>query len=95
MAKSREKGRGGWDKPDLISPGFLSMLLKDHCQKDDPVDVAIIAMMLHMRGAKIGDDREIFKARIAFERYGHTGPWNNAPHMPEVVYTEIPSVGGD
>lgn len=53
MAKSRAKGRGGWDDPLECSISYLSELLRDHVEKGDPVDVANLATMIHQRGASI------------------------------------------
>lgn len=92
LALAREKGRGGWDDPTKCSIGYLSVLLEDHVQKADPVDVANIAMMISMRGAEIADERERYKAHVAYERYGHTGPWDNAPAPPENPVVEMPSL---
>jgi hypothetical protein len=51
LAKSREKGRGGWDDPEQCSVEFLAKLLVEHVAKGDPVDVANLAMMLTLREA--------------------------------------------
>lgn len=50
MAKSRAKGRGGWDDTAQCSIGSLQQMLMDHISKGDPVDVGNFAMMLHQRG---------------------------------------------
>ena len=49
LAVSRAKGRGGWEYPTAISGGDLAALLVEHVAKGDPVDVANLAMMLHLR----------------------------------------------
>jgi len=49
-----ERGRYGWDNPDVCSPEYLTRLLYEHLPKGDPIDVANFAMMLHQRGEKIG-----------------------------------------
>ncbi|RWB08745.1 MAG: hypothetical protein EOQ39_18970 [Mesorhizobium sp.] len=53
LAKTRAKGRFGWDDPDDCSIETLSQMLKDHVSKGDPVDVANLAMMIHQRGGSI------------------------------------------
>jgi hypothetical protein len=50
MAKSRAKGRSGWDDPLQCSGGDLASMLVQHIKKGDPVDVANFCMMLHQRG---------------------------------------------
>lgn len=54
LAKSRSKGRGGWDNPELCSVEFLAELLVGHLSKGNEgtfEDVATFAMMLKARGA--------------------------------------------
>ncbi|GEM_PF-1021857 len=54
LAKSRAKGRGGWDDPNVCSVEFLAKLLVEHLGKGNAgtfEDVANFAMMLHQRGA--------------------------------------------
>lgn len=53
LAQKRLEGRGGWDRKDECSQGFLSQLLREHIDKGDPIDVANFAMMLHQRGERI------------------------------------------
>lgn len=50
LAKSREKGRHGWQ---MGSAAYLSSLLYHHMYKGDPLDVANLAMMLHQNGQAI------------------------------------------
>ena len=50
LAKSREKGRHGWQN---ASAAHLSSLLYRHVYKADPLDVANLAMMLHQNGQAI------------------------------------------
>lgn len=50
LAKSREKGRHGWQ---AASAAHLSSLLYRHMYKADPLDVANLAMMLHQNGQVI------------------------------------------
>lgn len=47
LAKSREKGRGGWGS---CSGEELSKMLRDHVEKGDPVDVANFCMFLSAMG---------------------------------------------
>lgn len=49
LARSREKGRGGWQ---TCPPDDLREMLTEHIQKGDPVDVANLAMMLWHRGER-------------------------------------------
>jgi len=53
MARSRAKGRAGWNEGDTCPADFLSRELREHVEKGDPLDVAIYAMMLHLRGEVI------------------------------------------
>ena len=50
LAKSRAKGRSGWE---TAGAKHLSQLLIDHVPKGDPVDVANFAMMLHQTNQSI------------------------------------------
>lgn len=54
LAKGREKGRGGWDDPNICTIEFLASLLMGHIGKGNPgnfEDIANLCMMLHQRGA--------------------------------------------
>lgn len=51
LAKARGKGRSDWDNPRRCSIEWLQVLLVQHLQKGDLVDVANFCMMLHQRGA--------------------------------------------
>lgn len=54
LARSRAKGRDGWHDPSLCPEGRLADMLIDHLPKGNPgnfLDIAILAMMLHQRGA--------------------------------------------
>jgi hypothetical protein len=53
LAKSREKGRGGWENPEECSNDDLSRMLWEHVGKGDPIDVANFCMMLSQRGETI------------------------------------------
>lgn len=55
LGKKRSEGRSGWENPDVCSTAYLSEILREHVSKGDPLDVANIAMMLHMRGERIDD----------------------------------------
>lgn len=69
MAKSRAKGRSGWDDPEQCSIESLQSMLLDHLSKGDPIDVANFCMMLWSRGAAVsasqaapvGGDVTLFK----------------------------------
>ena len=50
LAKSRDKGRGGWEDCPIE---YLIASLKDHILKGDPVDVANFSMMISLRGESI------------------------------------------
>lgn len=71
LAKSREKGRHGWQ---TASAAHLSGLLYRHMYKADPLDVANLAMMLHQNGQAIElpqearhDQGEVQRLREALE----------------------------
>ncbi|MFT4149220.1 MAG: hypothetical protein QM656_03410 [Paracoccaceae bacterium] len=52
MAAGRAKGRGGWRDPARCSIASLEAMFCDHLGKTNPgnyVDLAIIAMMIHLR----------------------------------------------
>lgn len=54
LARSRKKGRNGWQDPALCPESRLAEMLVGHLPKGNPgnfLDIAILAMMLHMRGA--------------------------------------------
>lgn len=53
LAEARAKGRGGWDDPMRCSPEQLTLMLREHVEKGDPLDVANFAMMIHQRGLRI------------------------------------------
>ncbi|MBA1204767.1 hypothetical protein G7009_23920 [Pseudomonas capeferrum] len=53
MARNRAKGRAGWNEGDTCTADFLSKELREHVEKGDPLDVAIYAMMLNLRGEVI------------------------------------------
>lgn len=52
LAKKREEGYGGWDKPHCTN-GNLSDFLRIHVKKGDPVDVANFCAFLFARGSEI------------------------------------------
>lgn len=69
LAKSREKGRGGWEDKAQCSAEYLSELLRGHVEKGDPVDVANFCMMLQQRGEGIqATDSECEKLGKANEK---------------------------
>jgi hypothetical protein len=49
MAQMRERGRGGWDKPDECTVESLIQMLIENISKGDPVDIGNFAMMLFHR----------------------------------------------
>ena len=53
LKASREKGRHGWDNPNECTVEDLSIMLRVHVGKGDPVDVANFCMMLFHRGSQI------------------------------------------
>ncbi|MDD0817177.1 hypothetical protein PSQ39_21260 [Curvibacter sp. HBC28] len=55
MAGSRAKGRSGWE---TCPPELLSKMLREHVEKGDPRDVAIISMMHWYMGAGIAPQPE-------------------------------------
>jgi len=73
LAKSREKGRGGWDDPEQCSVSYLAKLLVDHVEKGDPVDVANLAMMIVLRGDEEGVLTEVMKDRLRTEWWKGNG----------------------
>lgn len=50
LAKKREEGRGGWSSKEDCPKDRLVMMMRDHLEKGDPIDVANFAMMLWVRG---------------------------------------------
>jgi hypothetical protein len=61
LAKARAKGRGGWNSEDA-SNYSLSIGLRNHVLKGDPVDVANFAMFLHQRGESILSEQAVATA---------------------------------
>lgn len=72
LAKKRAEGRGGWDRKDECSQQYLSILLRGHVCKGDPVDVANLAMMLHQRGEVITPTVDVRETPIRCHQYGLT-----------------------
>lgn len=53
LSSSREKGRGGWEEPDVCTAAQLAEMLISHLEKGNGgtfQDIANFAMMLHQRG---------------------------------------------
>lgn len=50
LEKKRAEGRGGWHDPDQCQLDTLAVMLLDHLEKGDPVDIGNFAMMLYNRG---------------------------------------------
>jgi len=61
LAKKRAEGRGGWYDKAQCSQDHLSLLLRSHITKGDPVDVANFCMMLHQRGERISGRDEALR----------------------------------
>lgn len=53
LAQKRIEGRGGWEDPERCTIAALSLMLIEHVDKGDPVDIANFAMMIHQRGASV------------------------------------------
>jgi hypothetical protein len=53
MAASRARGRAGWEDPAQCTTEDLSIMLRVHVGKGDPVDVANFCMMLWNRNSPI------------------------------------------
>lgn len=49
LEKSRDKGRGGWWDKDRCAIEDLKLMLNDHVQKGDMVDVMNLAAMIYVR----------------------------------------------
>lgn len=49
LAHKRRQGRGGWRVKEDCTQADLSLMLREHVEKGDPVDVANFCMMLHHR----------------------------------------------
>ena len=56
MSVAAAKGRSGWDDRKRVSDNDLRLMLREHVEKGDPVDVANFCMMLYMRGASTRSD---------------------------------------
>ncbi|MEL7941010.1 hypothetical protein [Pseudomonas delhiensis] len=68
LARSRAKGRGGWDNAQVCSVEDLARMLIEHLGKGNSgtfEDVATFAMMLHQRGANPAVLAEAIQARDA------------------------------
>ena len=50
LAKKREQGRTGWQE---LTASEISLMLREHVEKGDPVDVANFCMMLALKGKVI------------------------------------------
>lgn len=53
LDKKADEGRGGWSDKSQCSQEDLSLMLRNHVEKGDPVDVANFCMMLFNRGERI------------------------------------------
>lgn len=54
MARKREQGFGGWQNPNECKVEDLAAQLVGHVAKGDPVDIAILAMMVGIRAGAMG-----------------------------------------
>lgn len=54
MARKREQGFGGWQNPTECKVEDLAAQLVGHVAKGDPVDIAILAMMVGIRAGAMG-----------------------------------------
>lgn len=50
---ARQRGRDGWWDDTAVSDEELSVMLREHVEKGDPVDVANFCMFLFHRGGRI------------------------------------------
>lgn len=89
---SVNKGRSGWENPDVCRAEILAEMLVDHLKKGDMRDVAILAMFLHER-------REDCAKLLGKVGYLPAGPYDLERH-PEsggmieiVVYGETDNIG--
>ena len=57
---------------------YLSLLLVEHIEKGDPLDVGNLAMMLHQRGERVADERKRYAAMVERKRAGM-----DVPHPPK------------
>ena len=70
MAESRAKGRSGWEGCD---PAMLAGMLREHVEKGDPRDVALLSMMLWWHSAKTNAVAPSADADAWWAREGHRG----------------------
>lgn len=111
LAAAREKGRDGWDDPDRCSIEFLVDLLADHLHKDNElsyVDIANLAMMLHLRGAApmllsaslarrdaINQTEGMKKAALLIEKKADIYDAENGSTDPSTGHREYPGDGAE
>lgn len=81
LAKKRDDGYGGWDDPDEWLQPFLSRKLREHVSKGDPINVANFAMMLHVRGERIGPGFDTATFDLA-AHLRHQKEWSEATFGP-------------
>lgn len=92
LARSRAKGRSGWDNPEACSSEDLARMLIEHLGKGNAgtfEDVATFAMMLHQRGA---DPAVLATALLARDRPApdHTG-FCGDPYVHDCGRTDCPT----
>jgi hypothetical protein len=99
LAKSRAKGRGGWDDSAQCTVEFLAQLLVEHVEKGDPVDIANLAMMVQLRGGCAIDVYEALAVFMDSRQFGKgAAPLNSVSEqdaMRERVRDAIAEALGD
>lgn len=93
LSASRQKGRDGWQDPDICSDEFLAGMFVHHLAKTNAgnfIDIAILAMMLQEREADPGCLQE------ALASEGSAEPWRPiteaVKHFPEGSDDPIPVI---
>ncbi|WP_187371485.1 hypothetical protein [Methylobacterium oryzihabitans] len=96
FARSREKGRGGWNDAERCSVESLAAMLNEHVLKGDPVDVANFATMLHHRGGRTGPDAESKALRgLAWVLDAHLSDGAPSDHRYDLVTAPLGRVYPD
>lgn len=107
LAKSRDKGRGGWQNPARCKVEDLAEMLIGHLPKGDPVDVANFAMMLCFRDGghnalsvagrallnKLNEKPEIEVLCDECNGHGFLSEWENAARE-NIINTVCPACHG-
>lgn len=72
LDKKADEGRGGWSNKEECSQEDLSLMLRKHVEKGDPIDVANFCMMLFNRGERIIHPRKILPSQeLLLERLNY------------------------